>query len=295
MAWPRLIFRLTAFCLFLLGTVLLALSLLAIDTVSRRRTDRTPWARRCFRWACGCLGLKVRIHGVEPERNALTVSNHISWSDIPILGSLTPVRFLSKSEVRDWPIIGWLAEQAGTLFIKRGGGRARRVRQAIAEQLHAGESVLVFPEGTTGAGHTVLPFHGLLLGAAAEAQVPIQPVSISYRREGQPDPIAPFIGDDAFHSHLVRLLKQPPACVDVLLHPVIHVTPETSTADLANRLWDTVRSGLARIQAGAFDGAEINDQHRAAPTSSIRTADAPAPSRLRSLPDDRQFQDQSTG
>jgi len=281
MAWLRLLFRLTAFCMFLVVTVLLALGLLVIDTVSGRRVDRTPWARRCFRWACRCLGLKVQTHGVEPATRALIVSNHISWSDIPILGSLMPVLFLSKAEVRDWPIIGWLAEQAGTLFIKRGGGRARRVRQTIAMQLQGGESVLVFPEGTTGEGRTVLPFHGLLLGAAAESQAPIQPVSISYRRQGRPDPIAPFVGDDAFHSHLVRLLKQPPTRVDVLFHPAIRIEPDSSTADLARQLHNTVLNGLARIQAGDFDREGVAGERQAAPGPGLRTEDDPAPSRLR--------------
>ena len=280
MAWLRLLFRLTAFGFFLLGTVLLTLSLLAIDTASGRRIDRTPWAQRCFHWACRSLGLKIRVHGVIPETNALTVSNHISWTDIPVLGSLTPVLFLSKAEVRDWPIIGWLAQQAGTLFIKRGGGRARRVRQAISMQLRDGESVLVFPEGTTGEGRTVLPFHGLLLGAAVESRAPIQPVTISYRRRGQPDPIAPFVGDDAFHSHLVRLLRQPATLVDVLFHPAIRVETESRTADLARHLHDTVRTGLVEIQAGVFDHEQARDEHQAAPAPAIKTADGPAPSRL---------------
>ena len=280
MAWLRLLFRLTAFGLFLLGTVLLTLSLLVIDTASGRRIDRTPWAQRCFRWACQSLGLKIRVHGVIPETNALTVSNHIGWTDIPILGSLTPVLFLSKAEVGAWPIIGWLAQQAGTLFIKRGGGRARLVRQTIAEQLRDGKSVLVFPEGTTGEGRTVLPFHGLLLGAAAESRAPIQPVTISYRRQGQPDPIAPFVGDDAFHSHLVRLLRQPATRIDVLFHPAIHVKTESSTTDLARQLHDTVQAGLVEIQAGVFDHEQARDEHRAAPASAIRTEDGPAPSRL---------------
>jgi len=87
MAWLRLTSRLTAFCLFLAATVLLASSLLAFDVLTRRQIDRTPWARRCFRSACRCLGFQIRVHGATPERNVLYVSNHISWSDIPILAA----------------------------------------------------------------------------------------------------------------------------------------------------------------------------------------------------------------
>ncbi len=291
MSGLRLVLRLTAFGLFLLATVWLATGLLVADVLMRRRIDRTPWARRSFHWACRCLGLQVQVHGDTPACPSLIVSNHISWSDIPILGSLTPVLFLSKAEVRDWPIIGWLAEQAGTLFIKRGGGRARRVRRSIADQLEAGQAVLVFPEGTTGQGKSVLPFHGLLLGAAADTGRPIQPVTISYRRQGQPDPVAPFVGDDAFHHHLLRLLSQPPTRVDVLFHPAFAVAPGAATSETATALQAIVADGLNRLLAGALDEA-----HPANATKErIRTAAGPERSRLRSLPDGQQFPDRNTG
>lgn len=253
MEWLRLTFRLTNFSLFLAATGLLATSLLIAEILARRPIDRTRWARRCFCGACWCLGLDIHVHGTPPVRNALVASNHISWSDIPILGSLTPVLFLSKAEVGQWPVIGWLAREAGTLFIKRGGGKARRIRRAIAEKLAAGESILIFPEATTSCGLTVLPFHGLLLGAAADSGVPIQPVTISYRRNGRPDHLAPFVGEDTFHGHIVTMLRHRPAQVDVLFHRPIEVGPETGTAGLAEQLRNTVRAGLAGIQQGELD------------------------------------------
>lgn len=81
------------------------------------------------------------------------------------------MRFLSKAEVGQWPVIGWLARQAGTLFIKRGGGQARAIKASIAQCLQAGESVMVYPEGTTSTGVAVLPMHGLLMSAAHLAGV----------------------------------------------------------------------------------------------------------------------------
>ena len=155
MGWLRMSTRLGAFVLFLAATTALAASLLLAETVTGKVVDRTPWSRFCFRWACRCLGLRIRQHGAPCQDNALLVCNHISWSDIPVLGSLQPIRFLSKAEVSRWPLIGWLARQAGTLFIVRGGGQARKVRRQIADTLSAGETVLVFPEGTTSAGLTV--------------------------------------------------------------------------------------------------------------------------------------------
>ncbi|KMQ75217.1 lysophospholipid acyltransferase family protein [Marinobacter subterrani] len=286
MGWLRLGVRLTTFTLFLAATTSIATALRLADGITRRTADRTPWARFCFRWACRCLGLDIHQHGAPADTNVLFVSNHISWTDIPILGSLAPTRFLSKAEVGQWPLIGWLAREAGTLFIRRGGGQARRVRNQISENLKAGESVLVFPEGTTSAGLTVLPLHGLLLKAASESNTPIQPVTISYRRAGRPDHLAPFIGDDDFHRHLPRMLRQPPARVDVVFHPVVTVPAETGAGDLTRQLREVMLEGLARVHRGELDDGE------ACP---VRTAGGPERPHLPSLHGGQQSPDQSTG
>jgi len=284
MSGIRLITRLTAFTVFLLCVCLLATALKLADRLRNQPIDKNPWARFCFRRACQCLGWQVQVHGQPIRGNALYVANHISWSDIPALGSITPVRFLSKAEVGNWPVIGWLARHAGTLFIKRGGGQARRIKGAIAEHLQAGESVLVFPEGTTSSGLAVLPMHGLLLSAAKEAGVPIQPVTIGYRRDQRPDPLAPFVGDDSFHHHLMRLLRQPPARIEILFHPP--VMPEGPINDLTFQIHRDIGDGLKRIHSGEFETP---------PELPVRTAGGPGLSRLPSLPGDRQFRDQSTG
>ncbi|WP_372998496.1 lysophospholipid acyltransferase family protein [Marinobacter sp.] len=286
MSWLRLGVRVTAFMAFLAATTMLAAGLRITEVVTRKAIDRTPWARFCFRWACRCLGLDIHQHGAPADSTVLFVSNHISWSDIPILGSLAPIRFLSKAEVGRWPVIGWLARQAGTLFIRRGGGQARRVRDQIIENLQSGENVLVYPEGTTSAGLTVLPFHGLLLKAAPESNTPIQPVTIGYRRAGRPDHLAPFIGDDEFHSHLLRMLRQPSARVDVIFHTPVIASAETPTGEIAARLRDTVLDGLTRIHRGELDQRT---------KERLRTEDGPELPHLPSLHGARQSPDQSTG
>lgn len=286
MNWLRLCVRVTAFVAFLAATTLLAAGLRITEMVTRKTIDRTPWARFCFRWACRCLGLNIHQQGSPSNDTVLFVSNHISWSDIPILGSLAPIRFLSKAEVGQWPLIGWLARQAGTLFIHRGGGQARRVRGQIIENLQAGENVLVYPEGTTSAGLTVLPFHGLLLRAAPESKTPIQPVTITYRRDGRPDHLAPFIGEDEFHSHLLRMLRQPSARVDVVFHEPVQSPEEVPTAELAASLRQTVLDGLTRVYSGKFDQQETN---------LLRTEDVPGLPHLPSLHGGRRSPDRSTG
>lgn len=243
MEWIRLCTRLPAFILFLAATAGLALLLHMAELFTRRPTNRLHWAQRCFRGANRCLGLDVRYHGECLQTPALFVSNHISWCDIPAIGARLPLRFLAKSEVGHWPLIGWLARQGGTLFIRRGGGQARHTREDMSRLLSGGESVLFFPEGTSSTGLTVLPFHGPLLQAAQKAGVPIQPVTISYRRNGQPDPVAPFVGDTTFLRHLIRLLRQAPARVDVSFHPPL-IPPAGNSNRLAAQLHATILAGL---------------------------------------------------
>lgn len=244
MAALRLVIRLPLLILVLTMTALVAALFLLADGVSRRRHDRTRVAQACFACCRRCLGLRITQTGDLPRGPALLVSNHISWSDIPVLGGLTKIRFLSKAEVAQWPLVGWLARQAGTLFIRRGGGEAAQRRNDIRETLEAGQSVLIFPEGTTSAGLTVLPFFPRLIGAATAADVPIVPVSIAYVRDGEPCHVAPFIGDDEFHHHLVRMLAAPAPEVRVVWHQPVAPLPDESARDLSNRVRDIIVGGL---------------------------------------------------
>lgn len=249
----RLISRLALFGFALSICSLIAGAVSITEWLIRRDIDRTPFARFCFATAAHCLGFRVHQQGHVEQGPVLLVSNHISWSDIPILGGVVKLRFLSKIEVRNWPVIGWLAAQAGTLFIRRGGGQARMTRDTIAETLASGQSVLVFPEGTTSVGITVLPFHSRLLSAAQEAGVPIQPISIGYRRSGHPDHLAPFIGDDIFQSHLLRLLREPAVEVIVTMHAPVRIRTEDDLSSVTCRIQQTIQQGLSAIHSSADD------------------------------------------
>ena len=257
----RLTARLVLFTGFMGLTATLAGTLLLVETLFRCQIDRAPFARICFNGASRCLGFRMSTQGTFSNRPVLYVSNHISWSDIPVLGQV-PLRFLSKAEVGRWPVIGWLATQAGTLFIQRGSGKAGQARDEIARTLLNGQSVLVFPEGTTTAGVTVLPFHSRLLHAAADAGVDIHPLSIGYLRNGHPDHLAPFIGDDEFQHHLMRMLRQPAVEVGVIAHPVVTIDDSTDLTDVTRDLRQTVHDGLRQIQAG-----RLSDQASDGPTA----------------------------
>ncbi|WP_194788936.1 lysophospholipid acyltransferase family protein [Pseudomonas sp. UFMG81] len=185
---------------------------------------RQRWTRLFMQRLVGALPFEVRVVGELPQRPMLWVSNHVSWTDIPLLGMLTPLSFLSKAEVRHWPLAGWLAEKAGTLFIRRGGGDGQRLREQIAGQLGQQQPLLIFPEGTTTDGRSLRTFHGRLLAGAIDHATPLQPVAIQYLRGGEPDLIAPFIGEDDLVSHLMRLFRQDRGEV------VIHLLAPVSSA-----------------------------------------------------------------
>lgn len=182
---------------------------------------RQRWSRRFMQHLVAALPFQVEVIGTLPRRPMLWLSNHVSWTDIPLLGMLTPLSFLSKAEVRHWPLAGWLAEKAGTLFIRRGGGDAQRLRGQIAAQLSSAQPLLIFPEGTTTDGRELRTFHGRLLAGAIDSGTPVQPVAIEYRRDGKADRLAPFVGDDDLLSHLLRLFALPRAEVRIhLLEPI---------------------------------------------------------------------------
>ncbi|SUD67562.1 phospholipid/glycerol acyltransferase [Pseudomonas putida] len=225
----RVFARLARLVLVLLFGMLMA----SVIAIGERMGMKASIERR-QRWTClfmkrlvAALPFDVRVIGELPKRPMLWVSNHVSWTDIPLLGMLLPLSFLSKAEVRHWPVAGWLAEKAGTLFIRRGGGDSQRLREQISAQLGDARPLLIFPEGTTTDGRQLRTFHGRLLAGAIDQGVAVQPVAIEYLRNGEADLVAPFIGDDDLVSHLMRLFAEPRGEVCIhLLQPISSVDKE---------------------------------------------------------------------
>ncbi|EJL03626.1 Acyltransferase [Pseudomonas fluorescens Q2-87] len=189
--------------------------------VANSMVRRQRWSRFFMARLSRALPFSVTVHGQLPQRPMLWVSNHVSWTDIPLLGMLTPLSFLSKAEVRTWPVAGWLAAKAGSLFIRRGSGDSQLIRKQMSRHLEQAHPLLMFPEGTTTDGRSLRTFHGRLLSAAIDADVALQPVAIRYLRNGEPDSLAPFIGDDDLLSHLMRLFANDRGDVHIhLLQPI---------------------------------------------------------------------------
>lgn len=204
---------------------------------------RQRWSRWFMARLSNALPFRVTVSGTLPSRPMLWVANHVSWTDIALLGMLAPLSFLSKAEVRTWPVAGWLALKAGTLFIRRGSGDSRLLQKQMCSHLRQGNPLMIFPEGTTTDGRNLRTFHGRLLSSAIEAQVDIQPVAIAYLRDGKPDPIAPFIGDDDLLSHLRRLFANDQSDVHIhLLAPIPSLGKER--AALAFQAQQAVRAAL---------------------------------------------------
>ncbi len=143
------------------------------------------------------LGIRLESRGTPREGATLVVANHISWLDILAINAVLPVRFVSKSDVRHWPLIGWLVACGGTLFIERERKRdALRVVHQVADALKAGQTIAVFPEGTTSLGDKLLPFHANLLQAAIATRTPVQPVALRFGDAAhEVSPAAAYIGD----------------------------------------------------------------------------------------------------
>lgn len=211
--------------------------------VGNSMARRQRWSRWFMARLTAALPFRVTVSGELPSQPMLWVSNHVSWTDIPLLGMLAPLSFLSKAEVRTWPVAGWLALKAGTLFIRRGSGDSKLIQKQMGNHLQQKNALVIFPEGTTTDGTGLRTFHGRLMSSAIDSGVMMQPVAIHYSRNGKPDPIAPFIGDDDLLSHLRRLFANEQGDVHIqLLTPI--ATEGKERAALAYQAQQAVQVAL---------------------------------------------------
>lgn len=223
MGTVRMVVALAAFAAATLPLALWQAVALRTRFMDRRRAPRL-WHRIVAR----LLGLRVHVHGaMVPDRPLLIAANHVSWTDIMVLGSAADVHFIAKAEVAGWPLFGALAKLQRTIFIDRTRpGRVGEQAVAIAARLADGEPMVLFPEGTTSDGNRPLPFRSALFAAAqpalGEAGALVQPVAIVYAGlHGMPmgrrrRMRASWIGDQTLVPHLLGLLRE--GGVDVELH-----------------------------------------------------------------------------
>lgn len=166
------------------------------------------------------LHVKVHAHGHVPEtdtRAALFVANHISWLDIWVLKAQLPMRFVSKSEIRSWPVIGWLAEIAGTLFVERNKRQeTARTMSSVEDALKTQDNLCFFPEGTTTDGTELKPFKPSLFQAAVNAQAQVWPTMIFYSHpHGGPNTEIAYSGETTILESLSAVLSQQEIVVEL--------------------------------------------------------------------------------
>ncbi len=196
-----------------------------------------------LRQAAGIIGVDIRIHGKPAQAPVFVVANHISWLDILIIASVLPVSFLSKAEVRNWPVIGTLAAKAGTLFIHRGSrdGAAQAI-ELMREKLKAGYSVASFPEAKTTDGTSVHTFHPRLFAAAIETGSPIQPVSLRYPHAHGVNSIVPYVNEPNLVRHAFHIMSAKRTIAEVIL-----CKPVSSEGQTRKEVAQLARNAITKV------------------------------------------------
>ncbi|WP_310740996.1 lysophospholipid acyltransferase family protein [Ideonella benzenivorans] len=220
---PLTLWRLGRLALHLLhGMAMVALRFRTLDARGRQPYVQW-WSAKLIR----LIGARLELQGGPRAGATLFIANHVSWLDIASIHAACPqARFVSKADVQRWPLLGWLIRHVGTLFIERERKRdALRVVHQMAEALRQGDSVAVFPEGTTGAGPLLLPFHANLLQAAIAVEKPIQPIVLRYSEPGQAfGSTAPYIGDATLIGSIWRIVSARGLTVHVTFLPAVGST-----------------------------------------------------------------------
>lgn len=236
-----------------------------------RRPLQVVWSKGCYRLA----GIKVRVFG-DPYRggSALSVANHVSYLDIPVLASLVDAAFVAKSEVGTWPLFGTAAKLTGTVFVDRSGGQAMSQRQALIQRLttgRGGRGLILFAEGTSTDGSRVAPFKTSLFSIVERppegSEFVLQPVSIAYPRYadgslliGERRALYCWFGDASLVPHMVRMMAMKGAEAEVRFHPPIRIAAPVHRKTLARQAEAAVAAGVE----ASFADVEPSTAHVAA-------------------------------
>lgn len=209
------------------------------------------WAKSC----CFILGIHITITGASDKHSAyFVVSNHCSYLDILVIGSILPSAFISKKEVASWPLLGLLAQFGGTIFIDR-ESKAASVKsfQEIKNRLNSGISVIVFPEGTTNNGVTMRNFKSTFFKIPLEANTPVLPISLMYshidRELVTPDTIdtVAWHGDMELLPHLWNVLGRKRIDMRIHFNPVFNNSTK-DRKELSLKAFETIKSGCVALQ-----------------------------------------------
>jgi 1-acyl-sn-glycerol-3-phosphate acyltransferase len=247
----RLLWRSAALILLLFAGLLIIFSFYRFLSKARQSRTKKAWSRLLV----GACGLRICVQSdplVDWDQPTLIVLNHVSWLDIFVVNAVLPATFVAKSEIRNWPLVGWLVSGTRTIFVERGSRHAvRHTNREILRRLAQDEPVAFFPEGTTTDGTTLLPFHASLFAVALpdgdhlKRSVSVVPALLRYTRQGKPSEIPAYTGDQTLVNSVLKIL----ACkgLEVNLHwldPLPSAEPGTTRHDLAQQAEQAIRKSL---------------------------------------------------
>lgn len=238
----RAVWRLLRVALHALRGVAIVLLLFPRADRAARHAHIRRWSRRLLQVA----GITLKVEGGFHAGANLLAANHVSWLDIIVIHAVCPqARFVSKADVKHWPLLWRLVDAADTLYIERERKRdAMRVVHQMAEALQHGHTVAVFPEGTTGDGHALLPFHANLLQAAIATGTPVQPVALRFSEPGHAvSPAAAYTGDTTLVQSVWRIARTPGLVATVRVRPPLG-TRHADRRRLAEHLREEIELGL---------------------------------------------------
>ncbi len=203
------------------------------------------------------LGMRLRVIGKPAvgDGPVIYVANHSSWVDVPVLGGLLPACFIAKGEVGRWPLVGSVARLGRTVFVTRQRGDTARERDAMRERLARGDSLILFPEGTTSDGSRVMAFRSAFFAVADDQAMPsVQPVSVAYDRLSNlpvlraTRPLFAWFGDMDIASHAWGLTRHKGLRVSVLLHPPLDPASFANRKELSAAVFRTIAEGAAELR-----------------------------------------------
>jgi len=220
--------------------------------------------QRINRWSyqlTQVLGLRIKICGIPhpSTEQTLILSNHISWVDVFALNAVGAARFVAKSEVGNWPLIGRLCKGTGTLFIERSNKRdTARLNQEIVAGLEAGQSIAVFPEGTTSDGSSLKPFRSSLLQAAIDCRATIQPIYLRYvDASGKPSRATAYFDDISFGTSMWRVLGAKGITVELHYLPVVIASDTDDRRKLSKKIESSIREKHLALSQAMPDNCQM--------------------------------------
>lgn len=253
----------------LLAFVLVTLVVIPIQWISvkLRLPLRKAIPFRFHRIVCRILGMRVKVTGeIAPGGGVLIASNHVSWLDIVSISSIGPISLIAKKQVDTWPFFGLLARLQETVYVERERrARTAQQRDVIKDRLSQGDTIVLFPEGTSSDGNRVLPFKSSLLSAAegrikgpdgAEKAIRVQPMSVAYTKlQGLPmnrdyRPFFAWYGDMDLVPHLWTAFRLGAIDCEIVIHPPITVEEVGSRKALTQRCEALVSESLSRSLRG---------------------------------------------